>query len=405
MMLLQRGTFFGMRLFTILQFLIVTQTASVTLPDNYDPNIRPNNGGVADVISVSVGSITIQEVDESLQKISVECILHTFWDDKRLSNLVERTSVYAEKLPNVWTPTLSIVNSAEMPIRSNKALSLKSDGTVDYAERVSAKISCQMSMMRYPFGKQHCKLELVSYGYSSIHLILLWNGIIPLQNIKTFDPKYSISHVEQTSERHKTPAGEFSHIIVEISLNRSPFRLILQALLPTFFFAALSYFITFCMGRSCTSRHNNNNNQEKCAKTSLEEEGPESEVKEDEKLQISQNSFSFASYIGLDFIKLVVNVFILLIVIILQQINAVTIPTLTALDVWVGFMCVTVFVCFVVTLQFCVKKWQYFLREMPISQTDKDTSALVQKIINILRISIPVLFIVFLIAFLGFCLS
>lgn len=158
----------------------------------YDPHTRPSTGGVADVINVSLDNLSVREVNEDLQQLSVEFLLHTFWDDKRLANLVERETIFGET-NKYWIPNLSIANGVETPNRSGKVLSLKPGGTVDYSERyaldlndtickidsklqkkirnvmfvifhcrISAKISCHLSTLRYPFGTQHCSIQLVS---------------------------------------------------------------------------------------------------------------------------------------------------------------------------------------------------------------------------------------------------
>lgn len=103
-------------------------------------------------------------------------------------------------------------------------------------------------------------------------------------------------------------------------------------------------------------------------KTTLEEEEPESHsraVKQDEEFQMPDKQLnrdpSFSKQVAVGLIKVAVNGFILLIVVGVKQINFLHSPrssTLSALDGWMGFMSLTIFICFVTQLQICFKRWK-----------------------------------------------
>ncbi len=206
----------------------------------------------------------------------------------------------------------------------------------------------------------------IADGYSSIHLILLWNGIIPIHNVHIFDPEYSLYNIEQSSERQKSVVGggEFSYINVEITLRRSfPAQLIAQALFPTLFFAALAYFTTFFMDRNEKGKKNSIKSQP-AGDTNTEEEEDDTEENpnpQQVQVEIENSTLTTILYkISFDILKVGSNMFFLLIVVLVKQINFLKSPRssqLNALDVWMGVMSLIIFICFVLSLQICCRKW------------------------------------------------
>jgi len=118
----------------VLQLPRISSGSAISMPEDYDHSIRPNNGGVGDVVNVSIQILGIQDVNDEEQKIAVDLLLRTFWVDSRLADIVERDTILVGQTPHIWIPQLSIANSADSKY-SDRSLKLKNDGTLDAVER------------------------------------------------------------------------------------------------------------------------------------------------------------------------------------------------------------------------------------------------------------------------------
>jgi hypothetical protein len=147
-------------------------------------------------------------------------------------------------------------------------------------------------------------------------------------------------------------------------LRRSfPAQLIAQALFPTLFFAALAYFTTFFMDRNEKGKKNSIKSQP-AGDTNTEEEEDDTEENpnpQQVQVEIENSTLTTILYkISFDILKVGSNMFFLLIVVLVKQINFLKSPRssqLNALDVWMGVMSLIIFICFVLSLQICCRKW------------------------------------------------
>lgn len=143
----------------------IAQLSALTLPENYDSTTRPNQGGVADVVNISVDLLAIRDLNEARSEMTVDMSLHTSWVDSRLIEAVNKDTLIVNQMPDIWRPDIQIANSASsssMDSNSNYFLQLNKEGLVKLSRKQTARITCPISHAKYPFDRQICRLQINS---------------------------------------------------------------------------------------------------------------------------------------------------------------------------------------------------------------------------------------------------
>ncbi|CAG7818765.1 unnamed protein product [Allacma fusca] len=356
----------------LLNFLIISAT-SIKLPDNYDPSIRPNDGAVADYIKVSIQVLSIRDIDERNNEINVDLIIRKQWMDSRLSNLTLRDIILSSKHPEIWVPDFYIRNSggSKRPQEHSTSLRLSNEGSVNHNERLSVRLNCPMTFVKFPFDTQECSLTLSSYGYTRVHLDMIWHGLVN-EDIPVFDSEFTLSNVVQSSRNVRVKEGEYAHLILSIFLTRSGVRYVFRVFLPTILLSLFSYG-TLYMQDTKSRRNGPNLNQ-------------------------------------LNLVSLAVNSLMVLLVVFIGQINSLHSPqaaTVTAFDVWMLWVGLVVFLCFSLRLLKIITTWtdnsrNKGQREMSVTElTEKSEpqESLIETAERYLRLSIPVVLVLFLVVY------
>ncbi|CAL8107451.1 unnamed protein product [Orchesella dallaii] len=362
--------------------------AALDLPGNYSASSRPNQDGVADVVNVSIELLSIRGVSETKSEMTVDITMHTSWVDARLLEQVTRDTFFVGHIPSIWIPSVQIANSESGSHASNKALLLGKDGLVKFSQKLTTQISCPISLAKYPFDRQACRLQLNSFGYTSVHMVLVWHGTIN-GDIPTYHPEFSFSYAEQTSENIKTGDGEYSNLFLEVAVSRCPLRVIFRAMLPSILLLAFSYYVTFChcnfimINKAAPSANGHHVEETMVAQRVIECTTPDAE-----------RSLIIAAINGLIFI----------VIIFVAQMNFIDSPKSSAvsgLDVWLSFITAIVFVVLWHSVQL------YFTQSNKKSsdKINPNDSCYVNKTTNMLKIGIPVVFVIFFVVYCGVYLS
>ena len=129
---------------------------------------RPNSGGDATEVAVSLYVIDIDSIDDVEQRFSIDFFVNISWQDSRLA-LEE--SLHAGRnrtlpLDEIWSPRGLIVNDRGL----NRQLPLVADiddfGRVQYRQRFSGDLAVDLDLREFPFDTQHLPITIVSYQYS-----------------------------------------------------------------------------------------------------------------------------------------------------------------------------------------------------------------------------------------------
>ncbi|KAK7471342.1 hypothetical protein BaRGS_00036017 [Batillaria attramentaria] len=126
-------------------------------PPNYDSD-------KATKVEVKLYIDTIDSVNEATMDFTVSLLLHLRWRDERLLSHHMQQSFQSQKksflefdsqnIKRIWVPDLFFPNE--------KRASL------------SMTLSCPMNLRYYPFDKQHCSIQIMSFGYADDKIVLDW---------------------------------------------------------------------------------------------------------------------------------------------------------------------------------------------------------------------------------------
>ncbi|XP_062571050.1 neuronal acetylcholine receptor subunit alpha-6-like [Saccostrea cucullata] len=171
---------FYTRLLTCLCIVYSTYSYNVTDEDllfkdlftNYNKELRAGNDRNYPLnVSMSFYLFALKEFDEATSKFTVNGVFVTSWRDERLAwdpsnyNNITRTLMSQDK---IWLPNLVITNPFEDIYGLGSDLVkvyLYYDGSCIWTTMQSFEVICDADVTNYPFDRQYCSLQFVSYGY------------------------------------------------------------------------------------------------------------------------------------------------------------------------------------------------------------------------------------------------
>jgi len=116
------------------EFSLGPPSPGANISKTYESNFRPNHGAVADMLSISIDSLSITGIDEKGSNLIVDLNLRTRWTDPRLANAVNKATTFSRNFPDIWLPDVFILESSDQLI--GKSLLIKPEGEVVLTERL-----------------------------------------------------------------------------------------------------------------------------------------------------------------------------------------------------------------------------------------------------------------------------
>ena len=104
------------------------------------------------------------------------------WKDERLRHSLtdNLTLIMGTKHPSdiIWVPDTVFIDSVASKMHSvtvnNHKIDINHDGSVFWGTRVTVSPSCPLNLKAYPMDSQECPFEIVSYAYTSRHVVYRW---------------------------------------------------------------------------------------------------------------------------------------------------------------------------------------------------------------------------------------
>ncbi len=133
---------------------------------------RPNVGGPADEVTVGIGLLDIEGIDNKAQVFNVDLYIEMHWQDPRLAAYVDDTSEYRRyAMDDVWTPRLVILNDRGLKPLLPDAVTVDRQGNVVLRQRMAGLLAVDLDLRRFPFDTQRLPIRIVSYQYSPEELV------------------------------------------------------------------------------------------------------------------------------------------------------------------------------------------------------------------------------------------
>ncbi|XP_061170076.1 acetylcholine receptor subunit beta-type unc-29-like [Saccostrea echinata] len=245
---------FNTRLLLCLCILYSTYSYNVTDEDllfkdlftNYNKELRAGNDRDYPLnVSMSFYLFAIKEFDEATSKFTVNGVFVTTWRDERLSwdptnyNNITRTLMSQDK---IWLPNLVSTNPFEDIYGLGSSLVkiyLYYDGSCVWTTMQSFEVICDADVTNYPFDKQYCSLNFVSYGYGEEWMKVTFTSS---KILLTQYQESGLWDIEDTATFSRIANG-LTEVVVGLNLKRRSAYYIAGLVLPMTIVAILQSFV------------------------------------------------------------------------------------------------------------------------------------------------------------------
>ncbi|CAH1777908.1 unnamed protein product [Owenia fusiformis] len=222
------------------------------LLSNYDNLMLPNfqtsevTNVTCNVYVNSFDSINVETMD-----FQINVYLRQSWVDKRLSfndslSSKERISVDNKMAHCIWLPDTFFPNEKyshqHCDTVPNRALRIHRNGSVHLSLRLSLRLSCPMSLEKFPFDRQVCYMKMESYGYTSDQINIRWTPKNAVQVNEELElPQFTFEDYTTGTCESSYITGKYSCIQIAFILRRQFGYYMVQNYLPGSLIVLLSW--------------------------------------------------------------------------------------------------------------------------------------------------------------------
>ena len=164
------------------------------------------------------------------------------WQDDRLRHSLtdNLTLIMGSKQPSdiIWVPDTVFIDSVASKMHhvtvNNHKIDINYDGSVFWGTRVTVSPSCPLNLKAYPMDRQECPFEIVSYAYTSRHVVYKWKE--PGLKISQKMPQMAQFMLQScTTSRQETSyvAGNYTVLTGHFHFKRLMGFAVMQIYIPT----------------------------------------------------------------------------------------------------------------------------------------------------------------------------
>ncbi len=221
------------------------------LLQGYNKDNPPMKGQATEVnISIYIAgfhSISVQDMEYSLT-----FYLRQHWHDTRLAFASEDGKTASIRLPdgrqeNFWQPDTFVTNEKRSSslLQANRLIKLDNTGNVLYSQKISATLSCPMKLERYPMDTQFCPIFFESFGYTMDIMYLHWvtSPVLVDPNVKL--PHFSLVDTIIENCSKNLTSGAYPCLEVQFALKRDFGYYFLRMYIPSGLIVILSWISFF----------------------------------------------------------------------------------------------------------------------------------------------------------------
>merc|ERR1719242_1359018 len=227
----------------------------------YDKRVRPNYGGIAVTVGVSMYVLSISSLSEVDMDFTLDMYFRQFWQDPRLSfNIrpgLEKLVVGAEYINQIWVPDTFFVNEKtayfHKATTENQFLRIMHTGEILRSIRLTITASCPMNLQYFPMDRQLCYIEIESFGYTMADIRYQWNdGLNSVQISSDVSlPQFKVLGHRQKTIEASLSTGNYSRLACEIQFVRSMGYYLIQIYIPSSLIVVISW-VSFWLNRGAT---------------------------------------------------------------------------------------------------------------------------------------------------------
>ncbi|XP_066245543.1 gamma-aminobutyric acid receptor subunit beta-like isoform X1 [Euwallacea similis] len=235
----------------------VTQTISRLL-EGYDIRLRPDFGGEHLLVGMDLTIASFDAISEVNMDYTITLYLNQYWKDERLafSNEDEILTLSGDFAEKIWVPDTFFANDKNSFLHDvterNKLVRLNGDGSITYGMRFTTTLACMMDLHYYPLDSQNCTVEIESYGYTVMDVVMYWKDR-PVRGVEEAElPQFTIIGYETNDRKERLATGIYQRLSLSFKLQRNIGYFIFQTYLPSILIVMLSW-VSFWINHEATS--------------------------------------------------------------------------------------------------------------------------------------------------------
>ncbi|CAI9728419.1 gamma-aminobutyric acid receptor subunit beta-like [Octopus vulgaris] len=192
---------------------------------------------------------------------TITLYLNQYWIDERLvysNNSDDNLTLTGDFAENIWVPDTFFANDKNSFLHDitekNKMIRLFGNGSIVYGMRFTTTLACMMDLHYYPLDVQNCTVEVESYGYTMVDVIMYWrNGKDAVMGVDRVElPQFDIKEYKTVVTIEKLTTGNYQRLSLSFKLQRNIGYFIFQTYLPSILIVMLSW-VSFWINHEATS--------------------------------------------------------------------------------------------------------------------------------------------------------
>ncbi|XP_046362800.1 glycine receptor subunit alpha-1-like isoform X2 [Haliotis cracherodii] len=250
----RRSTSKGLSRSQLLELLLNTAKTGDQDVKNTPPNY---NSDTATDIEVMLYVDSIDSINEANMDFTLSVLLHLQWKDSRLVSFnigpsfgnLTFLEFDSQSIQRIWVPDIFFPNEKRASFHdvmmANQMMRLYRDGLILYISRLSMTLSCPMNLRYYPFDKQSCSVQIMSFGYAEDKLNLKWMNSTNSDAVVVNDivelPQFEVTGSEPNRCRKKYHQSVHSCLQANFFLARNIGYYVVQMYIPSILIVMLSW--------------------------------------------------------------------------------------------------------------------------------------------------------------------
>ena len=224
------------------------------LPSDDHQFATPPNPEGPTLVDLGLFIVDITRINEVDNTFRIQGYIDLVWCDPRLAFDAEATSTgerlfiehaAALELDRIWWPDLEFANQTEPRKNENRALVIRSDGTVDYEELFVAVLKSPFDLREFPFDRQLLEVEIESFIWTD-EVLRFHEETGKIGFSDTLEmPEWKIRSVESSvgSRKEVRDRAPFSEFLLRIEVARKPGYYIWKLVLPLVLLVCVSWIV------------------------------------------------------------------------------------------------------------------------------------------------------------------
>ncbi|KAF5271986.1 hypothetical protein FQR65_LT17492 [Abscondita terminalis] len=130
--------------------------------------------------------------------------LNQYWKDERLAFSNDEENINTFRFLHDVT-------------ERNKLVRLNGDGAITYGMRFTTTLACMMDLHYYPLDSQNCTVEIESYGYTVMDVVMYWKDT-PVRGVEEAElPQFTIIGYETNDRKERLATGIYQRLLYRLN--------------------------------------------------------------------------------------------------------------------------------------------------------------------------------------------